>query len=566
MDCSRCGTPASPGDRVCRVCGAPLAQAAPAAPPAETAPMAQAAPSLPSPEPAPTVSGTPLSAAGAQPAPATAQPNALPQAALGYSPTNPSAPASPYASPYASYGAYPYAAYGASASYPAQPTQPAQPAQSGYPYPYPSYYGYYYPYAYAYAPPAPPRPKGETYRQVLGWIVTIGSALSVVIGLLLVLGTVVLGARGAGGGLNVIAGAAGIAIAGVAGGVVGIYFGITAIMRRPSVRFSLPSVWLLLGLTVLAIGAGVVIWHAEPTPGDTFVALPLVLLAGVLPALTILAYGGRLLGFPSTWRHMALSLIHGATLAIALASLLELLGGFLIALIFQAFGLDGSFALGDLNTSPNNPAQAIILLLILSVVAPVVEEGVKPLGAILVMTRLRSAGEAFFLGLAAGVGFDMVETVGYFGMGQADWVAIAIERIGAGLLHGLGAGMAALGWYYLLRGKGVSHRWLRGFGGIAYAVLQHAIFNGSNLLGLLPGPIGNFMNLPLYLYRLPLGRGVGLFFGLYLIILGVLTVVALRLGRAERSSPPATAEPSGASGGGQPAPTPMPEPVAGGAR
>lgn len=235
--------------------------------------MAQAAPSLPSPEPAPTVSGTPLSAAGAQPAPATAQPNALPQAALGYSPTNPSAPASPYASPYASYGAYPYAAYGASASYPAQPTQPAQPAQSGYPYPYPSYYGYYYPYAYAYAPPAPPRPKGETYRQVLGWIVTIGSALSVVIGLLLVLGTVVLGARGAGGGLNVIAGAAGIAIAGVAGGVVGIYFGITAIMRRPSVRFSLPSVWLLLGLTVLAIGAGVVIWHAEPTPGDTFVAI-----------------------------------------------------------------------------------------------------------------------------------------------------------------------------------------------------------------------------------------------------------------------------------------------------
>ena len=126
----------------------------------------------------------------------------------------------------------------------------------------------------------------------------------------------------------------------------------------------------------------------------------------------------------------------------------------------------------------------LFILLIFAVVAPLVEEGLKPLGVVFIMRRLRSPAEAFLLGLAAGVGFDMVETIGYIGSGQADWVSVAIQRVGAGLLHGLGAAMAALGWYYLINGKGVPHRWLKGFGGLAYAVLQHGIFNASNLLGL----------------------------------------------------------------------------------
>jgi hypothetical protein len=44
-------------------------------------------------------------------------------------------------------------------------------------------------------------------------------------------------------------------------------------------------------------------------------------------------------------------------------------------------------------------------------------------------------------------------------------------------LHGVGAGMGALGWYYFINGKGVPQRWLRGIGSLAYAVLQHGIFN-----------------------------------------------------------------------------------------
>lgn len=556
MDCSRCGTPAIPGDRVCRVCGAPLALAAqepPRSAPQEeptaalptTDPEANAAPDvIPFPTIAPPVAAPPVATSSA---PAATTPQAS---------TNGAAPPAPY--PNAAYGAYgaygPYSGYAAYAGYP-----------PWYGYPYVGYYGYYYPYPPA--PAKPPRPQGETYRQVLGWIVTIGSALALVVGLFFLLVVAIASTPSADLGLLGISEVAGLAIAGLAGGAAGIYFGITAILRRPSVRFSLPPAWLWLVLTVAALGAGVVIWHEVATPGATLVALPLVLLAGVLPALTVLAYGGQLLGFPSTWRHTVLSLIYGATLAAALAALLEFLADLFIAFIAQALGLDGSIALANLtNQNPRNVVEAVIFFLTLAVVPPLAEEGLKPLGAILVMPRVRGAGEAFFLGLAAGVGFDMIETVGYFGLGQADWISIAIGRIGGGLVHGVGAGMGALGWYYLLRGKGVPHRWLRGFGAIGYALLQHGIFNGSNLLYFVPGPIGQFMRLPLYLGRLPLGQGTGLFLAFYVIIFGVLTYVALRLGRAERATPPATPQPGGAESSGQPAPTPMPEPVGGGAR
>ena len=60
--------------------------------------------------------------------------------------------------------------------------------------------------------------------------------------------------------------------------------------------------------------------------------------------------------------------------------------------------------------------------------------------------------------------------------------------------------MATMGWYYLFRGRGASHRYLKGFGAIVYAVAQHAIFNGANLLAVIPGPIGEAMRAPVVLW------------------------------------------------------------------
>ena len=133
-----------------------------------------------------------------------------------------------------------------------------------------------------------------------------------------------------------------------------------------------------------------------------------------------------------------------------------------------------------------------VIFLIVAIVGPMVEETIKPLAVVLYIGRMRSASETFLLGMACGIGFALVETVGYIGSGYHDWLAVAIERTGAGLLHGVGAGMVALGWYFLVHAE--KYRVLIAVGFWSYAVLQHVVWNATAVLGLLPGPIGSTIN------------------------------------------------------------------------
>ena len=135
-----------------------------------------------------------------------------------------------------------------------------------------------------------------------------------------------------------------------------------------------------------------------------------------------------------------------------------------------------------------------MLLILLSVIAPLVEETVKPLAVVVLIGRVSSKAEAFTLGLACGIGFNLVETTGYISSGYNGWLTVALMRSGAGLLHGFGAAMVALGWYYLTHheeGRFAKRLWLA-LGCAGYAVLQHAIWNGSVALAFIPGPIGDF--------------------------------------------------------------------------
>lgn len=408
------------------------------------------------------------------------------------------------------------------------------------------------------------RPPGELYALVVAWIVFAFGILSIIGGLLLLLVAVFAAASGSGESLAVLTTFAGFTLGPILGGILAVVYGISRVMKRPSPPPSLPSALTMLALTIISLGAAVALWHFYTSPGLAFAVLPLALLAGFLPALTILAFGVQRLGAATTRRHLWLSLFFGATMAPLFAIIFEALASLLIALGLTAIRHDLSPGISDITSSaPKNATDVLFILLILAVVAPLVEEGLKPLGVVIIARRLRSPAEAFLLGLAAGIGFNMVETIGYIGSGQADWVSIAVQRVGAGLLHGLGAAMAALGWYYLINGKGVPHRWLKGFGGLAYAVLQHGIFNASNLLGLVRGPIGDLMNQTVYLGRLPLDSGMILFFSYYVIILGILIFMTERLRRGMSKSPGATGAPSTAPS--LPAGR-EPQPVAGGAR
>jgi RsiW-degrading membrane proteinase PrsW (M82 family) len=449
------------------------------------------------------------------------------------------APAPAAAAPYPAYAYPPYPPqYGyPPAAYPgsANGWQPGNQAYAPYYYPY-----YAYPYPY---PPKPRPAKGEGYRLTLAWITTIGSALLVLgslgLGALLLLASV----GGAEFSLAALADTTGLILAALAGGAAGLYFGIRALVKAPSARFGLPPAWVWLLATLVAFAAEVVLWNLQPTPGPVVKFLPLFILAGALPAATILAFAAQRLDYPSTWRHTLVSLVYGAVVATLVASIVEAVLFIAVVAILQGLGIQVTFGENFLQSfDPSDPLQVLMFVLVASVIAPVIEEGFKPLGAVLLLPRVRGPAEAFLLGLAAGEGFAVIETLSYFGLGQADWISVAIDRIGAGLLHGVGAGMGALGWYYLIRGKGVSRRWLLGFGALGYAVVQHAIFNASGLITAAP-LVGRWLNsaAPLVsLGSLPIERSFLVVLVLYSLVLAMLVFVTGRLRRAPQT--PATGD------------------------
>ncbi len=454
----------------------------------------------------------------------------------------------------------------AAPGYPAYPQGMAYPAYPGWVSPYQAYnpYAAYMPYGvYPYANPwavyypmvvVPRRAPGETYALTVSWIVTIAGGLSIACGLLISILTFISILRGS-NSLTSVDTFISFLIGPVVGGAFAIYYGIRGIQRKPSPRFALPNPLLFLGLTALVYIAAIAVWHLSTGPGSAFASLPLVVLSAALPSLTILSFATWRLHNPTSRRHVWMSFIYGSTLAILIALILNTIGE-IVVLIFE-ISLEPRTVPSVNPSSPDN-IQIIGALLLLSVVAPLVEEGVKPLGTVLSLWRLRSPASAFLMGLAAGCGFGIFESVSiYIGQGQADWVVVALERVGSSLLHGLGAGMGALGWYYLFRGKGVRLRWWRGFGCLAYALFQHGLFNGMALVTSLPGPVSTWLQQPVYIAQLPLYRASFLFFIFYAAILTVLVIVTGRLARTPRSpetAPPPASVPSAPS---YPAATPV---------
>ena len=445
----------------------------------------------------------------------SAQPAANDPNALGASPAGGASPQG--------YPTYQQGGYG-------MPTN-GYPAPGVGPMPYPHYqYPPYYPMYYAL-----PRPKRDTYQLVAGIISIIGLALAILgglaVALLLLILVVSANANSSSQGLStwtlfpLIAGIA------LAGGGVGMYLTIRAVMGRPSAIVRLPSFLLPLGLTVVVLGVGVIRHALGQAQGPAPLEAPLVLLAGILPAITIFSLTSERLGSPTTWRHAWISFLSGMLLATLVALILELIASAVLVLVFPV----SSTNIQQLDTS--STSNVIFALLVVSVIAPLAEEGFKPIGPLVIIGRLHGPAEAFLVGMASGIGFDVFETIGYIGQGQADWIIVAVERVGAGLLHGVGAGMATLGWYYLFRGKGAPQRYWKGFGAIIYAILQHAIFNGANFLAIVPGPIGDALRAPVWFFGLPETGQVYLFVIIYAGIIGVLLTVTQRIRQSPLNQP-----------------------------
>jgi RsiW-degrading membrane proteinase PrsW (M82 family) len=243
---------------------------------------------------------------------------------------------------------------------------------------------------------------------------------------------------------------------------------------------------------------GLLVGTSEVIVNNILLVFPLIALSGILPALTFFALALRRVRrpktheWPTTWRRFTLALVSGATSAIFLAVIFE--GILTLIAAFQFATANTSFIDNPNAPISHDPSTVIFNLMIVSVIAPIVEEGFKPLAVITMIGRIRSAAEAFILGMACGIGFDMIETTSYIGIGYHHWIDVAIDRSTAGLLHGFGAGMMALGWYYITHKDALKGHHLQiGLGCMLYAILQHAIWNGSFVLQLLPAPIGPYL-------------------------------------------------------------------------
>ncbi len=392
------------------------------------------------------------------------------------------------------------------------PGYPTYPVYQGYP-PYGMYPGYngYPPYAWQ-----PLKPKLDGYRLAVIIICLVGSVLAILAGLaciilllLFLISTVANPeSRALRGGpyfsalLTLIA----LAIAGIVGGGFCLYHSIRGILNKPSASFRLPWFWIFLVLYIFVLGIGYALLANGQEVTIPALTIFLITLAAIFPALTLLALAVRRLRYPqwtTTLRRFTLALTSGGTLGIGLALGLEL--GLLFLIVRAPFATSALQCIDNPDLSGCGTFTTFdLIFLIVAIMGPIVEETVKPLALALYIGRIRSASEAFLLGMACGIGFAVIETVGYIGSGYHDWLTVAIERTGAGLLHGVGAGMVALGWYYLTHAN--TQRVLKALGCWSYAVLQHMIWNATAVLGLLPGQIGvtiNSWNLNLGFVTLP---------------------------------------------------------------
>ncbi len=330
-------------------------------------------------------------------------------------------------------------------------------------------------------------------------------------------------------------------------GAFGLYHSIRSLLKKPSANFALPMFWIFILLYLVVVIIGFALRSSAQEVAFPTLTAFLISLAAIFPAVALVALGVRRLrnklAWPTSWRRFAVALASGATLGIGLALAFEL--GLLILLIRGQGAVNLQTCINNPNaTGCQNPGLYGFLVLVAVVIAPLVEETVKPVAVGLFIGRVRSAAEAFVLGLACGIGFDLVETVGYISSGYHDWLNVALERTGTGLLHGFGAAMVALGLYYLTHAK--NRRFLLAFACWLYAVLQHAIWNGTATLVLLPAPVGpliNSWNLNLGFAKLPFVDIVNivetlLFLAFFIYITGKLKLKAPPPSSEERSAQP----------------------------
>jgi RsiW-degrading membrane proteinase PrsW (M82 family) len=250
----------------------------------------------------------------------------------------------------------------------------------------------------------------------------------------------------------------------------------------PSRRLRLPAPWTLVLTFALVLASGEVLRRGASAEVTDVVFVPWLLLGAALPPLAAVSMAAIEVRVPPSARRMGVAAVAGGTLSVIAAlifnGLLPAVAALLVApvadMLRAVIALIDEGRFSDLLRSPG----ALFVLTTLAVVAPVVEEAVKPLGVIILGRRIQHARDALLLGLACGAGFGIIENVMYEGAFFANWAGVTAVRAVGGALHPVGAGLVSLGWFGVFRHRPEAWRQLGRYYVIAAGL--HALWNGAS--------------------------------------------------------------------------------------
>jgi hypothetical protein len=114
----------------------------------------------------------------------------------------------------------------------------------------------------------------------------------------------------------------------------------------------------------------------------------------------------------------------------------------------------------------------------ISVIVPLIEEALKPIGVWFLAGQKLNPTQGFAFGVLCGVGFGLFENLGNTSAGGEMWAVLASTRITTLLLHCLTTGM--VGW--ALASAWTQRRYVRLGITYAVAVVIHGLWNGMAVL------------------------------------------------------------------------------------
>ena len=342
------------------------------------------------------------------------------------------------------------------------------------------------------------------------------------------------------------------------------YHGLTMISHRQEGPFRFLPAGALFILFALVIGLGAIVVAVEEPL--VWLMSPLHAAAALLPAVALIALVSRAgpgmslpiagLTHRQLWLALAVGIVVVTTVAGTLDSFIAQALGMSFLAVSGAFDGLRSFSevtdvLANADRYLSRGQEILLLLSVVVVMAPIMEEGFKALGVALVLPRRPTPAVALTLGVAVGAGFGVLEATLY-GLGGLDpdsvldWWGLMLIRSGATTMHALNTGLLGLALYY----DSSQGRLRRAFLLYLAAVALHGLWNalavlaGSRVIFSFEGLTDQGLAWVIFAVMMPLG----------LVMVGALYAVARRVHAVSPKVGEAEASPPG------PAPSPAFEP------